>query len=209
MRLYRRARRQDEKIDRIEAILASAKNLLATNTLDECNLTTIASDVGITKAALYRYFRVKELIFLEIYRRELAILAPALQEAFKTPHVEVLAATLTKQPIFCKLTSVLGDVLEKPLTEDEAADFKLYVLQTFEPLCLQLNQQFDLSQPQVIALLMHITSAVVGCWKLSHPSPMMAAALQQHEALAHFRLDFAAFLQQHLTMLLGQMLPSN
>lgn len=63
MRLYRRARRQDEKIDRIEAILASAKNLLATNTLDECNLTTIASDVGITKAALYRYFRVKELIF--------------------------------------------------------------------------------------------------------------------------------------------------
>ena len=209
MRLYRRARRHDEKIDRIEAILASAKKLLASNTLDECNLTTIASEVGITKAALYRYFRVKELIFLELYRRELAILAPALQEAFKNPNVEVLAATLTQQPIFCKLTAVLGDVLEKPLTEDEAADFKLYVLQIFEPLCVQLNQQFAMNQAQVIALLMHITSAIVGCWKLSHPSPMMDAALQQHEALAHFRLDFFPFLQQHLAMLLGQMLPSN
>ena len=52
MRLYRRARREDEKTDRIEAILASAKNLLTTNTLDECNLSIIASDVGITKAAL-------------------------------------------------------------------------------------------------------------------------------------------------------------
>lgn len=209
MRLYRRARREDEKTDRIEAILASAKNLLTTNTLDECNLSIIASDVGITKAALYRYFRVKELIFLEIYRRELAILATALQEAFINPQVATLVDVLVKQPIFCKLTSELGDVLEKPLTEEEAADFKLYVLQTFEPLSQQLSQQFGMTHAQVIALLMHITSAIVGCWKLSHPSPMMDAALQQHEALAHFRLDFFPFLQQHLAMLLGQMLPSN
>ena len=209
MRLYRRARREDEKTDRIEAILASAKNLLTTHTLDECNLSIIASDVGITKAALYRYFRVKELIFLEIYRRELAILATALQEAFINPQVATLVDVLVKQPIFCKLTSELGDVLEKPLTEEEAADFKLYVLQTFEPLSQQLSQQFGMTHAQVIALLMHINSAVVGCWKLSHPSPMMTAALQQHEVLIPFRLDFAHFLQQHLTMLLGQMLPSN
>ena len=149
MRLYRRARREDEKTDRIEAILASAKNLLTTNTLDECNLSIIASDVGITKAALYRYFRVKELIFLEIYRRELAILATALQEAFINPQVATLVDVLVKQPIFCKLTSELGDVLEKPLTEEEAADFKLYVLQTFEPLSQQLSQQFGMTHAQV------------------------------------------------------------
>lgn len=129
MRPYRRARRQEEKTDRVEAILASAKGLLATNTLDECNLSTIAGEVGITKAALYRYFRVKELIFLEIYRRELAILSPSLQQVFLAPSVEKLAAALVAQPLFCKLTAVLADVLEKPLTEDEAIAFKTYILQ--------------------------------------------------------------------------------
>ena len=209
MRLYWRARREDEKTDRIEAILASAKNLLTSHTLDECNLSIIASDVGITKAALYRYFRVKELIFLEIYRREIAVLATALQGAFANPQVATLVDVLVEQPIFCKLTAELGDVLEKPLTEEEAANFKLYVLHSCEPLCQQLRQQFGMTNAQVIALLLHIKSSIVGCWKLSHPSPMMDAALHQHEALTPFRLDFAAFLQQHLTMLLGQMLPSN
>ncbi len=208
MRPYRRARRQEEKTDRVEAILASAKSLLATNTLDECNLSTIAGEVGITKAALYRYFRVKELIFLEIYRRELAILSPSLQQVFLAPSVEKLAAALVAQPLFCKLTAVLADVLEKPLTEEEAIAFKTYILQVFEPLGIQLNQQFGMSLEQVINLLLHIFAAIVGCWKLSHPSAMMTLALQ-NEQLAPFRADFHQYLQQHLTMLLGQIIPAS
>jgi AcrR family transcriptional regulator len=208
MRPYRRARREEEKTDRVEAILASAASLLADNTLDECNLSTIAGEVGITKAALYRYFRVKELIFLEIYRRELALLAPALQQVFLAPSVEKLAAALVARPLFCKLTAVLADVLEKPLTEEEAVTFKSYILQVFEPLGIQLNQQFGMSLEQVIGLLLHIFSAIVGCWKISHPSPMMTQALQ-NEQLAPFRADFHQYLQQHLTMLLGQIIPAN
>ncbi|WP_024871220.1 TetR/AcrR family transcriptional regulator [Tolumonas lignilytica] len=201
MRNYQRARSHEEKNQRLNSILSAAESMFAKNVYEACNLNVIAADVGITKTALYRYFRCKELIFLEIYKRQLTDIVPELQVCLQKQDAAGLSALLSSRPLFCRLSAILTTVLERPLTVAEARSFKLTVLQLLEPCVVTLVSEHGYTPDAAVLWLMQLLVTLVGCWHICHMSPMMNEALAVPE-LACFRLDFDILLQQHIAMMM-------
>ena len=201
MRNYQRARSDEEKNQRLSSILSAAESMFAENVYEACNLNVIAAAVGITKTALYRYFRSKELIFLEIYKHQLAEIVPSLQVCLQKKDAVGLSALLSSRPLFCRLSAILTTVLERPLTVAEARSFKLTVLQLLEPCVVTLVSEYGFTPDAAAMWLMQLLVAVVGCWHVCHTSPMMNEALATPE-LACFQLNFDGLLQQQISMMM-------
>lgn len=201
MRNYQRARSDEEKNQRLSSILSAAESMFAENVYEACNLNVIAANVGITKTALYRYFRCKELIFLEIYKHQLAEIVPSLQVCLQKQDAAGLSALLSSRPLFCRLSAILTTVLERPLTVAEARSFKLTVLQLLEPCVVTLVSEHGYTPDEAVQWLMQLLVTLVGCWHVCHTSPMMNEALAIPE-LACFQLNFDGMLQQHIAMMM-------
>lgn len=201
MRNYQRARSHEEKNERLNSILSAAERMFAENVYEACNLNVIAATVGITKTALYRYFRSKELIFLEIYKHQLTEIVPSLQVCLQKKDAVGLSALLSSRPLFCRLSAILTTVLERPLTVAEARSFKLTVLQLLEPCVVTLVSEHGFTPDAAVMWLMQLLVAVVGCWHVCHTSPMMNEALAIPE-LACFQLNFDGLLQQQISMMM-------
>ena len=201
MRNYQRARSHEEKNERLNSILSAAESMFAENVYEACNLNVIAAAVGITKTALYRYFRSKELIFLEIYKHQLTEIVPSLQVCLQKKDAVGLSALLSSRPLFCRLSAILTTVLERPLTVAEARSFKLTVLQLLEPCVVTLVSEHGYTPDEAVQWLMQLLVTLVGCWHVCHTSPMMNEALAIPE-LACFQLNFDGMLQQHIAMMM-------
>ena len=65
---WQRARRQDQKDERIAAILEAAAELYETRDFDDVHMGAIADRVGLAKASLYEYFSTKDDVFESGYR---------------------------------------------------------------------------------------------------------------------------------------------
>ncbi|WP_165569563.1 TetR/AcrR family transcriptional regulator [Corallincola luteus] len=202
MTKLKRARSEDGKKLRVDAILKAAEKMLAHHRFEDCNLNEIAKQVGITKPALYRYFRVKELIFLEVYKRELALLVPGLAAAFAPPDADKITDALICQPLFCKLSSILTTVLEQPLTVEEAVLFKQSVGFALQPVVIEMVVALGLAPDKAVGWLMHMFAGLVGCWHVANPSNIMAEAYKA-PGLEVFQMDFDESLRNHITMLLA------
>jgi AcrR family transcriptional regulator len=109
----------------------------------------VAADIGITKAALYRYFRNKETLFLALFVETLGELVQsfrlALKQCLKSQEASIypppsnvdnirlslahlVTTTLVQNSIYCKLSAILHTILERNLTLDEANEFKQQLL---------------------------------------------------------------------------------
>lgn len=166
MRQYRRARRQDEKQDRIDGILTAARTRLDQLTIQQCNLHDIATDVGITKAALYRYFRAKELIFVEIYRHELKETCADLRDALLDAppfDAHVMSETFARHPRFCALLSQMSNALLPALAPAERKVLQQFESNTWLPALCALQARFSLTAQEAEQLIHHWLIAVAGC----------------------------------------------
>src|ERR1700759_879081 len=108
---FQRARSEEAKRQREEAILAAARTLGARDGIRRVTLTDIATAVGLHKSAMLRYFETREQIFLKLtaagwrdwsaeLREQLGRLAPG---APALAVAEAFADTLTARPMFCDL----------------------------------------------------------------------------------------------------------
>ena len=86
-----RAKTPEQKALRLTQIMDVTAARFATLSYEEVNLKHIAADVGITKAALYRYFRNKETLFLALYTQEATnFVATAAAEIFQQSLTDAL-----------------------------------------------------------------------------------------------------------------------
>ncbi|WP_156506077.1 TetR/AcrR family transcriptional regulator, partial [Oleiphilus sp. HI0117] len=65
--IKQRANNPEQKALRKQQILDATRKRFSDLAYEDLNLNVIAADVGITKAALYRYFRNKETLFLALF----------------------------------------------------------------------------------------------------------------------------------------------
>ena len=91
--IKQRAVSSEQKQQRISQILDAAANQFSHQDYIDIRLVDIASDVGITKAALYRYFRTKETLFLALYEQQLNLLGERAKDALAS---EALVPALKK-----------------------------------------------------------------------------------------------------------------
>ncbi len=199
--IRQRAKSPEQKALRRQQILDAAAGYFAEAPFEQVSLHDIAQRVGITKAALYRYFRNKEALFLALYHQQLErLVGHGEQLNIDGDAAIVCAQALAEEPLFCRLNAILHTVLERNLTEDEARNFKLGLLPLLQRFATLISRWLSISVAEAVELLLHIQQAMIGCWHICHPSKTVAAAIAE-PPLTLFRLEFSATLQQHLSWL--------
>ena len=206
MCLLKRANKPEQKAQRRQQILLATRKRFESLAYEEVNLNHIAADIGITKAALYRYFRNKETLFLALFVESLEDLI-----AFSEPVTEqasladTICDALIRQPLYCKLSAILHTILERNLTLEEAHEFKHTLLALMGQFAERISRHPASSAytpTQTINLLMQIQESVIGVWHMTHPSGAIAEVLQQ-PALSLFDRSFDDSLRAHIKLLVG------
>jgi AcrR family transcriptional regulator len=202
--IHKRANNPEQKALRKQQILDATRKRFTSLSYEEVNLNHIAADLGITKAALYRYFRNKETLFLALFVESLnELILSAEKEITQAPLAQAITNTLTSNPIYCKLSAILHTILERNLTAEEALQFKKTLLHLTSRYAQLLSQHPSLAESpdQAIALLMHIQQAVIGVWHMTHPTGAIAEVIKT-PPLDVFRQGFNEALLSHISKII-------
>lgn len=199
--INKRASNPEQKALRRKQILQSARHRFDTSAFENVNLSHIAKDVGITKAALYRYFRNKETLFLALFVDTLdEIILSAESEVVRRDLATAIVNTLLQNPTYCKLSSILHTVLECNLSVEEAVKFKKTLLNLMGRYAQMVVQNSVLTPQQAVNLLFQVQHALIGCWHMSHPSGAVAEAIEGN-GLQVFKHNFDEILFEHVSRL--------
>jgi AcrR family transcriptional regulator len=198
-----RAKSPEQKALRRQQILDAAAAHFAGAAFDKVNLIDIAQHIGITKAALYRYFRSKETLFLALYLQQLEVMVASAEvlDTQQTP-AEACVEVINQNPLFCRLNAILHTVLEQNLTVAEAIDFKRELMPLMARFAQKISDWLGVSIPQAIGLLHHIQATMIGCWHIAHPSETAAEAMKQ-TPFDHLLVDFKTVFHQHIHWLMA------
>lgn len=201
-----RARSEAEKAQRERQILDAAERRFDRHGLDRLTLADVAADTGLTKAALYRYFRSKEVLFLAVYRRALVAVVDELEAQDGSGFPSTFTRTLLTHPVYCRLTAILHVALETGLSEDEAREFKRFLLGQVQRLVVVVRDLSGRDEADCLEFLLQCQQALIGCWHMTHPSETVRQVLTE-PPLTAFNRDFASTLDRHLRILAAAFLP--
>ena len=202
--IKQRANNPEQKALRRQQILLATRKRFESAPFEEVNLNHIAADIGITKAALYRYFRNKETLFLALFVESLEELIQ-FSESDNThqPLADSICDALISQPLYCKLSAILHTILERNLTYEEAHEFKHTLLELMGKFALQISGHPDSNlrdAEQATSLLMQIQESLIGVWHMTHPTGAIAEVLEQ-ASMSLFRRTFDDSLRAHIRLL--------
>ena len=206
---WQRARKPDQKAERVESILHAAATLFDQNDLAKISMSDLAAEVGLSKASLYSYFKTKEEVFATLFLEEseqwFDLVQPKLNR-LRSPNASRVAKVLTdvlrERERFCRLTVVLASVLERNMSTEFIRDFKTE-LQTKFGQIIELLQGVlpEMTVASGTAFLYQHHALVAGLWPLTDPSPEMAEVLASEE-FQGMQVDFYDLFQESLQKLL-------
>ncbi|MCK8462699.1 TetR/AcrR family transcriptional regulator [Aliiroseovarius sp. S1339] len=119
----KRARSEDQKVERHVAILSAARDLIEELGCDGVTMSALAKRAGLAKGTLYLYVRTKEELFLLLFVDALEDLVTRLEtESGLTADPDQLAAYLTDlsqdTPLFLPLYARLVAVIEANVADE-------------------------------------------------------------------------------------------
>jgi AcrR family transcriptional regulator len=140
MTVFQRARSEEQREARRQAILRTAAAMLAEMPVAEVTLNELSRRAGLAKSNVLRYFESREAVLLELldsaWQDWLAELDRDLADlgglGVETDHVAeradrvalALAASLAARPMLCDLLSAQAAVLERNVSPQVAAQYK-------------------------------------------------------------------------------------
>ncbi|MBZ9749729.1 TetR family transcriptional regulator [Deinococcus sp. HMF7604] len=203
-----RARSEEAKATRRADILQVARSLWRTHRYEDLTLQAVATQVGLTKAALYGYFPTKESLFLSLYEELLAEFFAHWERhlalgGIHTPAslARLSAALLGDHPDLVRLMPHLAGLLERNITPDGARAHKTWLLGRIPPLLAALHRALPtLPEGQALPLLTATQALVAGLYPMSDPAPAVQEALSD-PALAPLCVAFQPTLELSLRAL--------
>ncbi|MFH2008741.1 MAG: TetR family transcriptional regulator [bacterium] len=214
---WQRATKPEQKEQRRAAILEATAELFEQHGIDGASLNAIATQAGISKANVYRYFESREEIFLHLllqdYQEWVEGLERALAPLAGSNDAEAVAREVTAsylaKPRFPALVAVTTSVLERNITVDAVVWFKTRVLE----LAVRLGNSIHAALPvldmeRTQQLMMYGHFLVAGLWPAAHPPPAVREALQRPE-LAYACVDVAQHLEGALLTLIRGLMPTS
>jgi AcrR family transcriptional regulator len=211
----RRARSPEDKAARREAVLQEAWRLFQAVQWSRLTLSEVARGVGLSKAALYRYFDTKETLFLAVAEAQLRGWLLALGESLDglghpstaEEVARVLCASLGRRPAMARLLALLHVELEHNLRQAEALRFKRALHALLTTLGAQLSRAAGLGSPEAgLQAALYLHALTIGLWQLSDPPPQVARLLASG-GLADLRVHFQPALQAAAAALLRGLAP--
>ena len=204
-----RARSPEQKGQRLEEIKGAVRRQFAEHPYHEITLTTIADELGWSRANLYKYVSTKEEVFLLLTADEMDAYFNALLTALPegcglAPDTvaEVWAGIANAHQEYFRLGDLLTTIVETNVTVERLMAFKRayydHVAQMREHLPLILDIEPERVEPLHVAIYYHATGLVSGCWS----NPLIAEALERLE-IARPETDFRAEMRDFIGMCLN------
>ena len=218
--MFQRARSEEQRAARRQAILDTAAAMLAEMPVAEVTLNELSRRAGLAKSNVLRYFESREAVLLELLdsswqdwlvqlEAELAgAVAPADPVAGRSDQLAAaVAASLATRPILCDLISAQAAVLERNVSPQVAAQYKRASIAGITALGgLMLRSVPELGEPDAFRLAGATVMTTAALWPHTQPSAAMLAAYAADPALAAMRLDFTATLREVLEVLAAGLL---
>ncbi|TCC40006.1 TetR/AcrR family transcriptional regulator [Kribbella capetownensis] len=220
MTTFQRARSEEQRAVRREAILATAAAMLAEMPVSDVSLNELSRRVGLAKSNVLKYFESREAVLLELNSSELAAwvedLATALAavppDASADQRAEVLVdaivSTLAGRPVFCDLISTQASVLERNISTETAIAFKRAAAVGYERMVeLTVGVLPEIGEEGARRFIPPASMLAGAVWTHAHPTPALLAAFETDPSISALRMEFEPTLRQHVTTLLQGVLP--
>jgi AcrR family transcriptional regulator len=218
--MFQRARSEEQRAARREAILGTAAAMLAEMPVAEVTLNELSRRAGLAKSNVLRYFESREAVLLELldsaWQDWLVQLDEELAAAVEAGGpvagrsdqlAAAVAASLATRPMLCDLVSAQAGVLEHNVSPQVAAQYKRASIAEITALGgLMLRSVPELGEPDAIRLAGATVMTTAALWPHTQPSAAMLAAYAADPALATMRLDFTATLREVLEVLIAGLL---
>jgi AcrR family transcriptional regulator len=220
MTSFKRARSEEQRAQRRQAILDTAAAMLTEMPVAQVTLNELSRRVCLAKSNVLRYFESREAVLLELLdaatnawlvdvRRALRAEVPSTDgvEARGDQVAATLAATLAARPVLCDLVSSQAAVLEHNVSPAVAGQYKRATIASAERLRdLVLDHVPELGAADAFrftAVAVMVTGSV---WTHARPSAAMLAVYEANPELAALRIDFADTLRQVFEVLVSGLL---
>ena len=180
---WQRARTDDKKNERKEAIYKAALSLFNDKGYEGVSFNAIAVEAGFTKSNMYRYFSSKEDIFLNIFKSLFenwaADCTQKLQTLKQNPEVKKFAETWVAShiphPQFLDLTTILFVSLEGNSSYEQLLEFKTLSMGLLFQLAVEISKVYpEIEGEKAFRFLTLSFAASANYW---------AAESKQNEAL--------------------------
>ena len=218
--MFQRARSEEQREARRQAILGAAAAMLAEMPVAEVTLNELSRRAGLAKSNVLRYFESREAVLLELldsaWQDWLARLDAELADAVVAGEpvasradqlAAAVAASLAARPMLCDLISAQAAVLERNVSPQVAAQYKRASIAGISALgALLLRSVPELGEPDAFRLAGAAVMTTAAVWPHTQPSAAMLAAYAADPALAAMRLDFTATLREVLEVLTAGLL---
>jgi AcrR family transcriptional regulator len=218
--MFQRARSEEQREARRQAILGAAAAMLAEMPVAEVTLNELSRRAGLAKSNVLRYFESREAVLLELldsaWQDWLAQLDAELAGAVVAGDpvasradqlAAAVAASLAARPMLCDLISAQAAVLERNVSPQVAAQYKRASIAGISALgALLLRSVPELGEPDAFRLAGAAVMTTAAVWPHTQPSAAMLAAYAADPALAAMRLDFTATLREVLEVLAAGLL---
>ena len=203
-----RARSAEQKEQRLNEIKGAVRRQFAERPYHEITLTTIAEELGWSRANLYKYVTTKEEIFLLLTADECSAYFDALLAALPegcdlapTTIAEVWAGIAGAHQEYFRLGDLLTTIVETNVTVERLMGFKRRYYDCVAAMRERLPRILDIApervEPLLIAIYYHATGLVSSCWS----NPLIAEALRRLE-IERPEMDFRAEMRDFIGMCL-------
>jgi AcrR family transcriptional regulator len=164
---FQRARTDKEKAARRTKILDAAEALLQESGNERFAISTVASQVGVSKSTVFLYFINKEDLLLSLYARSFqAILnqfAPSLKPGMTgREFCERFMECALSQPTMLVLRAQLASTLERNVPLERVVEAKQEVLNIGMPAAEKIETIFGLSQGDGLRMFMAMVNVIAG-----------------------------------------------
>lgn len=223
MKEFKRARSAEQKSQRMASIKAATAKLFAEQPYHAITLTTIAQELGWSRANLYKYVTTKEEIFLELSAdaRDAYMLAvkevfdlqgaQETQETQATLDIDALAAAWAHAASEKRDWFVYGDILmsivETNVTVERLKVFKKGYYDLADELAESFGRLHPMSCAEFNHMLVTIHNQGVGLMNSCANNPLVKQALDELGIERH-DVDFEAEMRDFIRMCLKYRLES-
>jgi AcrR family transcriptional regulator len=192
---WQRARSQKQIADRITSILEAAGTVFSRVPYEQVTMQMIALEAGFTRSNIYRYFKTREEIFLELYLSDFQKWVATIKTEFSQvldidSFLERWTTLLCAQKRYISLTPLLSISLEKKPSLEVFKKTKANLLQSTLELIPVLRATLPFLSFENCLDFAHAHHAVVsGAWPMGHYS------IEQKEVLKEigYNLDSLEF----------------
>ena len=220
MTSFKRARSEEQRAERRQAILDTAAAMLDEQPVAQISLNELSRRVCLAKSNVLRYFESREAVLLELLDLQsrtwldalgsdletgIDAAAPAQQRTDRL--AALLTASLAARPVLCDLISNQAAVLERNVSTSVAAQYKRAAIANVAVLAqLVLGSVPEFGEYDAQRYAATILLVAGSIWTHAQPSAAMRAVYEQDPELAVLRIDFADALRQLLEVLAAGLL---